>query len=335
MITIPIDTFLTSLSQYDLIIDARSPREYSESHIPNALNLYALSDEEHHLVGTTYKQISAFNARVQGAAFVCQNAARHIQELYPTYNPGSKIAIYCARGGMRSGSLGTIFSSIGYPIQRVEGGYKSYRAFVVDTLENLPHIPFLTLSGHTGCGKSDLLHDLDNVVDLEKMANHYGSVFGDVNGAQPLQKEFQNRLVHCVLGLDLNRGVFVEAESKRIGKIMLPNGLHVQMEKGLKIEITAPIEQRVQRIIRMYETMNGEFFTQRMEKISPYISRADKLDAISAFEQGNLEKVSEILLVRYYDHVYKGGREADRVICNDDHAKTIEILKEIQREHQC
>ena len=335
MKTISIDTFLASLSQYDLIIDARSPREYSESHIPNAVNFYALSDEEHHLVGTTYKQISAFNARVQGAAFVCQNAARHIQELYPAYNPGSKIAIYCARGGMRSGSLGMIFSSIGYPIQRVDGGYKSYRSFVVNALENLPQIPFLTLSGHTGCGKSDLLQDLDNVIDLEKMANHYGSVFGDVNGVQPLQKEFQNRLIHSVSKLDLNRGVFVEAESKRIGKIMLPNGLHAQMEKGLKIEITAPLEQRVQRIMRMYDVMSGSFFKERMEKISPYISRDDRVDALSAFEQGNLEKVSEILLVRYYDHVYKGGREADVVVCNDDHVKTVEILKEIQREHQC
>ncbi len=330
MKTIPIDTFVTSLSHYDLIIDARSPREYSESHIPNSVNFYDLSDEEHHLVGTTYKQVSAFNARVQGAAFVCQNAARHIQELYPAYNPGSKIAIYCARGGMRSGSLGTIFSSIGYPIERVEGGYKSYRAFVVNTLDNLPAIPFLTLSGHTGCGKSDLLQELDNGIDLEAMANHYGSVFGDVNGAQPLQKEFQNRLVDAILALDLSRGVFVEAESKRIGKIMLPNALHAQMEKGMKIEITAPLEQRVQRIIRMYNAMSGDFFKERMEKISPYISRENKLDVLGAFDQGNLEKVSEILLIRYYDHVYKGGRDADVVIYNDNPTYTLERLKEIQ-----
>lgn len=334
MQTIPIETFLASLDDYDLIIDARSPCEYGESHIPRARNFYALSDEEHAQVGTIYKQISAFEARLKGASFVCLNAARHIQELYPAYNPGSKIAIYCARGGMRSSSLGTIFSSIGYPIERVIGGYKSYRTFVTGYLENLPPINFLTLMGHTGCGKSDLLQELTNVIDLEKMANHYGSVFGDVNGAQPTQKEFQNRLVHAVLGLDVTKGAFVEAESKRIGKIMLPNSLYHQMDAGLRIEITAPIEQRVTRIMRMYDHMDESFFMGRMERISPYISRDDKASSITAFENGNLARVSEILLTQYYDKVYKVTIKPSITICNDDHAKTIETLKEIQREQR-
>jgi len=334
MQTIPIETFLASLDEYDLIIDARSPCEYGESHISRARNFYALSDEEHAQVGTIYKQISAFEARLKGASFVCLNAARHIQELYPTYNPGSKIAIYCARGGMRSSSLGTIFSSIGYPIERVIGGYKSYRTFVTGYLENLPPINFLTLMGHTGCGKSDLLQELTNVIDLEKMAHHYGSVFGDVNGAQPTQKEFQNRLVHAVLGLDVTQGAFVEAESKRIGKIMLPNSLYHQMDSGFRIEITAPIEQRVTRIMRMYDHMDESFFMVRMERISPYISRDDKSSTIAAFLNGDLARVSEILLTQYYDKVYKVTIKPSITICNDNHAKTIEILKGIQDEQR-
>ncbi|MFA6188679.1 MAG: tRNA 2-selenouridine(34) synthase MnmH [Sulfuricurvum sp.] len=334
MQTIPIETFLQNMSAYDLIIDARSPAEYDESHVANATNLYALSDEEHAQVGTIYKQISPFEARLKGASFVCLNAARHIQTLYPTYTPGSKIAIYCARGGMRSSSLGTIFSSIGYPIDRVIGGYKSYRAFVTEYLENLPQINFLTLTGNTGCGKSDLLQDLTNVIDLEKMANHYGSVFGDVNGAQPSQKEFQNRLAHAVLALDLNRSAFVEAESRRIGKITLSGSLYAHMEKGLRIEITAPLEQRVARIMRMYDSMNTTFFMERMERISPYISREDKNASIAAFENGDLERVSEILLTQYYDKVYKVTNAPDITICNDDHAKTIETLRGIQDEQQ-
>jgi tRNA 2-selenouridine synthase len=334
MKTIPIETFLASFNDYDLIIDARSPHEYGESHVPNTTNFYALSDEEHKEVGTIYKQISSFEARLKGASFVCLNAARHIQELYPTYNPGSKIAIYCARGGMRSSSLGTIISSIGYPIERVIGGYKSYRTFVTGYLENLPPIHFLTLMGHTGCGKSDLLQDLTNVIDLEKMANHYGSVFGDVNGVQPTQKEFQNRLVHAVLALDLSQGAFVEAESKRIGKIMLPNAIHNQMEQGFRIEITAPIEQRVTRIMRMYDSMDENFFMGRMERISPYISRDDKASSIAAFLNGDLARVSEILLTQYYDKVYKVTIKPNMTICNDDPAKTVEALKEIQREQR-
>ncbi len=188
--------------------------------------------------------------------------------------------------------------------------------------------------GHTGCGKSDLLQDLANVIDLEKMANHYGSVFGDVNGVQPTQKEFQNRLVHAVLELDLSQGAFVEAESKRIGKIMLPNALHNQMESGYRIEITAPLEQRVTRIMRMYDHMDENFFQARMERISPYISRDDKASTIAAFLNGDLSKVSEILLTQYYDKVYKVTRKPDITICNDDHAKTIETLKGIQDEQQ-
>lgn len=332
--TIPIEIFLDTLSTYDLIIDARSPHEYGESHVPLAQNFYALSDEEHHQVGTIYKQLAPFEARVQGASFVCLNAARHIHDIYPAYTPGSKIAIYCARGGMRSSSLGTIFSNIGYRIDRITGGYKSYRTVVTQYLDNLPSVNFITLAGNTGCGKSDLLHELDNVIDLEKMANHYGSVFGDVNGVQPSQKEFQNRLMHAFLALKADQNAFVEAESKRIGKIMLPSTLYKQMESGFRIEITAPIEQRVKRIMRMYDTMDESFFMARMERISPYISRDDKASSIAAFENGDLSAVAEILLTQYYDKVYKITIKPDMSICNDDLAKTIEILKGIQDEQQ-
>lgn len=332
--TIPIETFLESLDSYDLIIDARSPHEYGESHIPLSQNFYALNDEEHHQVGTTYKQVSPFEARVQGASFVCLNAARHIHDIYPAFTPNSKIAIYCARGGMRSSSLGTILSSIGYPIDRVIGGYKSYRTLIINYLDNLPSFNFITLAGYTGCGKSDLLHELDNVVDLEKMANHYGSVFGDVIGDQPSQKEFQNRLAHALFALQRDKGAFIEAESKRIGKINLPSTLYKQMESGLRIEITAPLEQRVERIRFMYDQMDENFFRERMERISPYISREDKAASIAAFENGELSSVAEILLTQYYDKVYKTTLKPSLSICNDDPAKTVETLKGIQNEYR-
>lgn len=334
MQTIPINTFLDNIHSYDLIIDARSPHEYAESHIPTAQNFYALNDDEHAMVGTTYKQVSPFEARVQGASFVCQNAALHIRDIYPTYTPNSKIAIYCARGGMRSSSLGTILSSIGYPIDRVIGGYKSYRAAVLQYLDDLPPISFITLSGYTGCGKSDLLQGLDNAVDLEKMANHYGSVFGDVSGDQPTQKEFQNRLAHALFALQPDRSAFIEAESKRIGKISLPRSLSRAMEAGLRIEITAPMEQRVTRIRSMYDRMDERFFLERMEKITPYISREDKAAAVAAFGNGDLSAVAEILLERYYDRVYKCAIKPAMSICNDDPARTIDILKGIQNEHR-
>ncbi|MBN2869607.1 MAG: tRNA 2-selenouridine(34) synthase MnmH [Campylobacterales bacterium] len=329
---IPIETLLESLDTYDLVIDARSPHEYGESRVPGARNFYALSDEEHRIVGTLYKQVSPFEARVQGASYVCVNAASHVKELYPAFTPNAKIAIYCARGGMRSSSLGTIFSSIGYRIDRVTGGYKSYRRFVLDYLENLPKIDFITLAGNTGCGKSDLLQSLENVLDLEKMANHYGSVFGDVNGSQPTQKEFQNRLVHAYRSLIPSRRAFVESESKRIGKITLPALLNRQMAQGFRVEITAPLEQRIERIMRMYDTMDEPFFRERMERISPYISRDDKASAIAAFENNELSRVAEILLTQYYDKVYKTTLRPDMSLCNDDPLKTAATLRGVQEE---
>lgn len=330
--TIPIETFLESLDAYDLIIDARSPHEYSESRIPLSRNFYALNDDEHREVGTIYKQISPFEARVKGASFVCLNAARHIHDIYPTFTPNSRIAIYCARGGMRSSSLGTILSNIGYRIDRVTGGYKAYRTFITRYLDNLPAMNFITLAGNTGCGKSDLLLELSNIIDLEGMANHYGSVFGDIHGRQPTQKEFQNQLTHALRALKPEKSAFIEAESKRIGKIMLPTPLYKQMESGFRIQITAPLEQRIERIMRMYDQMDEQFFKARMERISPYISREDKASSIIAFENGDLARVSEILLTQYYDKVYKITIKPSMTIYNDNPAKTIETLKGIQDE---
>jgi tRNA 2-selenouridine synthase len=324
--------FIENIKNYDLIIDARSPAEFAYSHIPNAVNFFALNDAEHQEIGTVHKQISPFEARVKGAAYVCKNAVAHIQSLYEAVTPSAKIAIHCAKGGMRSSSLATIFSSIGYRIDRVDGGYKSYRACIVPYIERFEDFRFITLTGHTGCGKSELLESLENVVDLEKMANHYGSVFGAARGEQPSQKEFQNRLAHAFLDIDKKYPAFIEAESKKIGQIALPPTLHENMAKGFLVEITAPLEQRVERIVQMYSHIGDDFFAHCMERITPYIKHTDKEDAVKAYSKGDLEKVSEILLVKYYDNVYKKALQPNMIIHNDDPQKTVKILRELQKE---
>ncbi len=317
------------LSGYDLIIDARSPKEYAESHVPGAINLYALSDEEHREVGTIYKQISPFEARVRGAGYVCLNAEKHIKTLYPAYTPKAKIAIYCARGGMRSSSLATIFSSIGYRIDKIDGGYKSYRKFVVEYLNSFEKINFITLRGYTGCGKSDILKALDNVIDLEGMANHYGSVFGAVNGSQPSQKEFQNRLVAALLSIDRSRPVFIEGESVRIGSVMLPHRLYEMMDEGLQVRIDTSLSERVKRIVRMYERISEEYFYFCMEKITPYISRVAKEKAIASYEAKDMSAAAEVLLVEYYDKVYKKTAKFDFEVYYEDENEAVSKLYEI------
>lgn len=333
MISVDIDGFVNNLSRYDLIIDARSPKEYAESHIPGAVNLYALSDEEHREVGTIYKQVSPFQARVKGASYVCLNAAKHIETIYPSYTPKARIAIYCARGGMRSSSLATIFSSIGYRIEKLEGGYKSYRKFVVEYLSSFEKINFITLRGYTGCGKSDLLKRLDNVIDLEGMANHYGSVFGEVKGAQPTQKEFQNRLANALLSIDRSRPVFIEGESVRIGSVMLPQRLYEMMEIGVQVRIDTPLSQRIKRIVGMYEGLSEEYFRLCMSKITPYISRVAKERAIYLYDMKEISAAAEILLVEYYDKVYKKTASFDYEIHYENEEDAIVRLKKIQKEY--
>ena len=290
--TISTETFLHDEETYELIIDARSPAEYAHSKIPNAINLYALSDEEHHEVGYIHKQQSKNNAKLKGASYICLNAARHIYTLNKLCKIGSKIAIYCARGGLRSASLATIFSNIGYRVDRLDLGYKGYRNIVVNYLENFDHKNFIVLGGNTGCGKSELIRSLENSIDLEEIANHLGSTFGSIKGIQPTQKEFQNRLFTALLHTDKNKPIFIEGESKRIGSIILPDLLYQRMGEGVRVEITAPIEQRVQRILKDYTDIDDEFFYHSMERITPYIGKNAKREAIKFYKDFNLALIN-------------------------------------------
>jgi len=323
--------FLKEYSNFDLIIDARSPKEYKHSNIPKSINFYALNDDEHEEIGFIYKQKSKSEAKVKGASYVCINASKHVFELNKLCKIGSKIAIYCARGGLRSSSLATIFSNIGYRVYKLDFGYKGFRSHVVKYLENIPHKDFIVLGGNTGCGKSELIQKLPNSLDLEALANHLGSTFGSVKGEQPSQKEFQNKLFFNLLNLDLSKPVFIEGESKRIGKIILPDLLYKRMSEGRRIEITAPIEQRVQRILSDYMDIDDNFFYYCMEKITPYIKKDAKEETIKFYKQKNLEKVSEILLLDYYDNVYKKPTKIDKTISNENQEDALdEILHLIQ-----
>ncbi|MDX1808235.1 MAG: tRNA 2-selenouridine(34) synthase MnmH [Sulfurospirillaceae bacterium] len=325
------EDFLDDLDEFDIIIDARSPKEYHHSKIPNAVNLYALSDSEHQEVGYIYKQLSKNDAKLKGASYICLNASRHVFTLSNMCKIGSKIAIYCARGGLRSASLATIFSNIGYRVYKLEFGYKGYRNAVVDYLENFNQIDFIVLGGNTGCGKSELLQNLANSIDLEALANHLGSTFGSVKGVQPTQKEFQNRLHDALRHVDKTKPVFIEGESKRIGSIILPDLLYKKMGEGMRVEITAPIGQRVERILKDYINIDDDFFYRSMEKITPYIKKSAKSEAIKFYQEKNLAKVAEILLLDYYDNVYKKPEKIDISIDNSDISVTLSRLHKISK----
>jgi tRNA 2-selenouridine synthase len=321
-----IDAFMAQKTSFDLLIDARSPDEFDASHIPSAHNYFALSNEEHEEVGTLYKNVSRNDAKVLGAAYICHNAASHIQAIYAKHRIGSRIGIYCARGGLRSSSLALILSSIGYQVFKLRSGYKSYRNYVLSYLETFPHERFIVLGGNTGCGKTELLQHLSPSIDLEGLARHMGSSFGHVKGTQPTQKAFENALVEQLIAINANEAIFIEGESKRMGTITIPTVLHARMQKGFRVEITAPLEQRVSQILKDYINVDRSFFYQAMERISPYIKKSAKDEAIHAFESTDLNQVATILLIEYYDKVYKKPLNIDASFDNSHPSITMKNL---------
>lgn len=327
---INIEDFINEFDELELIIDARSPKEFAQSHMPTSINLYALDDNEHKEVGTIYVQESKNRAKIMGASYICKNASEHLEFIGKRLPIGSKIGIYCARGGLRSTSIATILSFTGYRVYKISNGYKEYRKYVLKYLEEFEHKNFITLGGNTGCGKSELIQKLSPSIDLEGLANHFGSTFGMMNGAQPSQKHFQNTLAYNLKQIEPKDWIFVEGESKKIGSVIQPDLFYKRIQDGFRVEITAPLEQRVKRILKDYVNIDDEYFYESMQKIKPYIKKSSRTDAIEFYKKGDLAKVAEILLVDYYDKVYRKPKRVDLVIDNSNESETLARLLELQ-----
>ncbi len=317
--------------EFDLIVDARSPREFEHSHVSEAVNFYALNNSEHEEVGTMYKNISKHRAKVLGASYICKNAAKHLPQIEKCLKAGSKILIYCAKGGQRSTSLGIILSQIGYRVWKIKGGYKGYRNHILEFIEDEPKLNFITLFGNTGSGKTRLLKRLEPHIDLEALANHQGSTFGLIHGKQPSMKAFQNELFYSLESLKNEKICFIEGESRRIGNITLPKSLHDKMRSGISVEIVSSMEHRVARIVEEYEHISDEFFFTCMDKIKPYIEKNAREEIIKSYKSQEIQKVAFLLLENYYDKVYKKPSRVDFVVrFDDDMEKSLKELNAIK-----
>lgn len=316
-----IDVNADCLGEFGAIIDVRSPLEFAHSHIPRAQNLFVLDDKERHIVGETYHR-DPFAARMLGASLVCANMAQHLQGFAQRFHPSQKILAYCARGGQRSLSFAVILDNIGYRVARLSGGYKSYRSHVCSFFAKPLPLRLFVLYGLTGSGKTEIVRACKYGVDIEGIAAHRGSSFGGFGRTQPSAKMFQNELFEA---LDSKHIALVECESKRIGDLILPQSLAQSMQQGRKIEIVAPFESRVQRIVAEYGTMDSAFFHQSMEKIKPYMQKAAWQQCIAHFARGEIVRCVEILLAEYYDRVYR------RVACDVriEHRNLEETLRQI------
>lgn len=251
---------ITELAQYAVLIDVRTPAEFALDHLPGAINCPVLSNEERVIVGTLYKQVSPFAARQRGAQFISRNIALHLEKQFEGKPKDWQPLIYCWRGGMRSGAMMHILRQVGWSAAQLHGGYQAFRRHVVADLETLSsQFRYVVLCGKTGSGKTRLLEALDSmnaqVLDLEKLAEHRGSVLGAVPGQkQPSQKRFETLLWQKLQSFDPKKPVFVEAESRKIGSVSLPITFAAAMQdKGQLITVEAPFAARVKLLIEGYQ----------------------------------------------------------------------------------
>lgn len=324
---IPLTTLqeLQALS-FDTIIDVRSPSEFAEDHLPGAINLPVLSDAERAQVGTIYKQDSPFRARKIGAALVFRNAAAHIETALADREGGWRPLVYCWRGGQRSGAFAWMLREIGWRAETIQGGYKSYRRLVVRALYDTPlDLRLVQLGGYTGTAKTELLPRLARrgvqVLDLEGMARHRGSLLGDLDTPQPSQKAFESALTDALAQLDPARPALVEAESSKIGALSLPPSLWEAMIAAPWITVMAPLGARARYLARAYADVlaDADGLRAKLDGLRRHRGHAvvDHWNTLIAV--GDHEALCAALVADHYDPAYDKSarahapRELDRL----------------------
>ncbi len=303
---------LGRLDSFSAVIDARSEGEFSEDHLPRAVNWPSLNDAERQQVGTQYKQINAFEAKKQGAAMVARNVAAHIEREVLDKARDWQPLVYCWRGGKRSGSLALILDQIGFKVTLIEGGYKAFRAAVVaDLPSQAARLKFEVVCGTTGSGKTRFLQALaaqgEQVLDLEALANHRSSVLGLVPGqVQPTQKAFDTRIWAALAGFSAERTVYIESESKKVGNVAVPESLIDAMRQSPCLHLTLSEPERVKLLMQDYEFFVNDknYFCERLEALTEARGQAVVRDWQARVHAGDIAGVVQDLLVLHYDPVY-------------------------------
>ncbi len=311
-LTIPIDDALERLASFDAVIDARSPAEYAEDHLPGAINLPVLDDAQRAEVGTIDRQHSAFEARRVGAALVCRNIGAILDGALADKPREFSPLVYCWRGGNRSGALATVLARTGWRTSVLEGGYRAFRRRVLEDLTKLPvQFRFIVVAGRTGSGKSQILRMAGalgaQVLDLEELAEHRGSVLGPIPGSpQPSQKAFESRIWSALRSMDPQRPVLVESESRKVGQRHLPGELMAMMRGAPCRVITIPIEARVALLRREYAhfVSDPDSLIARLERLSDLHSRQVLTSWVEFVRSGAWDSLVESLLTEHYDPAY-------------------------------
>ena len=310
---ITVDKLLALQNKKELIlIDVRSPSEYKDATIPGSLNIPFFNDEERAEVGTLYKQDSVEAAKNRGLEIVSAKLPDFVKEFKQI--EGQK-AVFCWRGGMRSKTSATVLDLMGIKAYRLQGGYRAYREWIVEKLEKLEFNPkAYVLNGYTGAGKTLILQRLQQegypVLDLEGLANHRGSIFGQI-GLEPYnQKTFDSLLFQKVFQIEQAPYVLFEAESKRIGKVSLPDFVMKKKEQGIEIFIKIPVEERIKHILEDYNpSEHQDECIKSFQRIKRRIHTpiATKID--TDLRSGDFASAVGLLLEYYYDPLYEYSAE--------------------------
>ena len=315
------------------IIDVRAPSEFLHDHIPGAINLPVLTEEQRIEVGTVYKG-QPFHARRKGAIHISRNISDMLENYFHNKDPASfHPLIYCWRGGQRSKSLTHILSQIGFQVRFLDDGYKTYRKQIVSNLQTIPStMSFILLGGHTGAGKTKVLQHLYNdghqMIDLEHLAEHRGSLLGHTDGIkkiqQPSQKTFESRIVKELSKINPNQMVWLEAESNKIGDLHVPTELWSVMKKSPRINLRVPIQERVKHTMQTYQYwMNSnhkkELDMQVLKRLEKKLGKQWYQNMMELVENKQWEEFVERLLTDHYDVLYLANEE-----------KSADVLGEIE-----
>lgn len=314
---------------YSEIIDVRSPGEFAEDHFPNAINLPVLSNEQRAEVGTIYQQVSPFQAKKIGAALVSENIAKHLKSHFTHKDKNYSPLVYCWRGGQRSRSFATVLSEIGWRVTVLEGGYKTYRTYVRSQLEQLPQqLTYKILCGLTGTGKTHILRAMVKrgvqVLDLEGLANHRGSLLGqewqtfesETNFSspnliahplqQPSQKYFESALVEQLKKFDLSKVVWLESESNKIGQLHVPANLWCMMQQAKCVEIKVPQLARVDWLLQKYDHLakSPTFLKDKLQQLKSHYGNSKIMQWLDFIDRGQFHTLVTDLLEQHYDPAY-------------------------------
>ncbi len=310
---------VAQLAEFDTLIDARAPAEFAEDHLPGAVSMPVLNDDERARVGTLYKQVSVFEAKKLGAALVAKNVARHIEEHMLDKPKSWRPLVYCWRGGQRSGAFTHILREIGWDAHRIQGGYKSWRQHVIEQLAQLPsQVKFRVVTGATGSGKSRLLEALaargGQVLHLEEIAAHKGSVLGNLPGQpQPAQKGFETQLFAALSALDLTQPVFVEAESRKIGRLQVPDALLDAIRGAPGLRIDASLPARVDFLLHDYDYAIADpaWLIERLGHLKGLQSNETLERWRSLIAARDFAALVEELLTLHYDPLYERSQASN------------------------